>query len=130
MEAAGENHRHHDQGYGREDQRSLPCPLEPPTQEESEQDNQPDLEDRENVAVEALVPVADRATVDPVRHWPELAAGVLVMGYEIRYSVKQAGARESARQDAAAPKGSKEKRAPDQEAMIYRENRLPRVRKV
>jgi hypothetical protein len=59
-----------------------------------------------------------------------LASSVVVMGCEIRYSVKQTRPRESTKQDAAAPKGSKEKRAPDQEAMIYRENRLPRVRKV
>lgn len=109
MQAAGDDNRYNDQRGKGKNGGPLPEAREGSAQVCGQHDHQSDLEHGEHIAEGARVPVADRAAEDPAGNRPELAAGVVVMGQEVRKGVKQAGSDEVAQDSAAAPKGESEK---------------------
>ncbi len=97
MQAAGHQNWKQDRRGDDKDQQTLPPSRQPPTQEGGQRHDQGDLEQPENIAVEPRVPIADRTAEHPVRDGPELAAGVIVMGQEIRKGMQETGTRKARR---------------------------------
>ncbi len=79
----------------------------------------------EDISVEPRVPIADRTADTPVRDGPELAAGVIVMGQEIRKGMQETGTRKGAQDDLSAPDSQPEQPSPEKEAVVNRKDRLP-----
>ena len=99
MQTAGQQHRNKDWRGDGKDKQALAPAAQPPAQKGGQRHDQCDLEHPENIAVKARVPVADRAAEHPVRDRPELAAGVVVMGQEVRKGMQETGASEGAQDE-------------------------------
>ena len=83
------------------------------------------LHHADDTAVIVRVPVADRTAEYPVRHGPELAAGIVMMGDEVGGRMQKAGSCKGGQNEVTSPLSKSKKQAPDEKAVINGKDGLP-----